>query len=117
MSTETKPKHSPTPWREVTGNDGAYIEGQPMMVGSVPAPCTIARVDYGTLAQSAVDRAHIVACVNAHDALVEALVSIAPLWEDTVLREAIAKALPRHEAATFLARREKIRAALALAKS
>lgn len=58
-------KHTAEPWHETNSVLGDFIEGTPLMVGSVPTPRTVARVDYSSPARSAADRARIVACVNA----------------------------------------------------
>lgn len=66
-------KHSPTPWKVVTDRMGTFVEAPSLMIGSLQAPSTVARVDYGSPLTYPENAAHIVRCVNAHDALVAAL--------------------------------------------
>ena len=65
------PAHTKGPWKTTNGTNCIYVENQ---TGQ-----TIARVL--DTAQGVIDAAHIVRCVNAHDAMVAALRAVID-WED-----------------------------------
>ena len=70
-------KHTPTPWRvsqEMYGIDNMRVEGVEAQREGYVEP--VANCGYG--AGCAENAAHIVKCVNAHDALVEALEALMP---------------------------------------